>query len=90
MPKLVIVPINKKGVLIDIQQFSEIPTVIDDAIYYNFIGDFTLDEVTAFAKSLENDERKYVRVLFNNTSLSYIFERGTLVSNKSGGATCSG
>ena len=90
MPKLVIVPISKQGVLIDIKQFSEIPTgAIDDAIYYNFIGDFTLDEVTAFAKSLENDERKYARVLFNNTSLSYIFERGTLASSKSG-TTCSG
>ena len=90
MPKLIIVPINKKGVLIDIKQFSEIPTgAIDDAVYYNFIGDFTLDEVTAFAKSLEDDTRKYVRVLFNNTSLSYIFERGTLASSKSG-ATCSG
>ena len=89
MPKLIIVPINKQGVLIDIKQFSEIPTgAIDDAIYYNFIGDFTLDEVTSFAKSLE-DTRKYTRVLFNNTSLSYIFERGTLASTKSG-ATCSG
>ena len=89
MPKLIIVPINKKGVLIDIKQFSEIPTgAIDDALYYNFIGDFTLDEVTTFAKSLD-DTRKYARVLFNNTSLSYIFERGTLASSKSG-RTCSG
>ena len=89
MPKLIIVPVNKAGVLIDIKQFSEIPTgAIDDAIYYNFIGDFTLDEVTSFAKSLE-DTRKYTRVLFNNTNLSYIFERGTLASTKSG-ATCSG
>ena len=89
MPKLVIVPINKAGVLIDIKQFSEIPTkVVADAIYYNFIGDFTLDEVTTFAKSLE-DTRKYDRVLFNNTSLSYIFERGTLASSKSG-KTCAG
>ena len=90
MPKLIIVPINKKGVLIDIKQFSEIPTgVIDDAVYYNFIGDFTLDEVTSFAKLLGDDTRKYARVLFNNTSLSYIFERGTLASSKSG-KTCSG
>ena len=89
MPKLIIVPVNKAGVLIDIKQFSEIPTgAIDDAIYYNFIGDFTLDEVTSFAKSLE-DTRKYDRVLFNNTNLSYIFERGTLASSKSG-KTCSG
>ena len=90
MPKLIIVPINKQGVLIDIKQFSEIPTgAIDDAVYYNFIGDFTLDEVTSFAKSLGDDTRKYNRVLFNNTSLSYIFERGTLASSKSG-TTCSG
>ena len=89
MPKLIIVPISKKGVLIDIKQFSEIPTgAVDDAVYYNFIGDFTLDEVTSFAKSLEDDAHKYNRVLFNNTSLSYIFERGTLASTKSG-ATCS-
>ena len=90
MPKLIIVPINKQGVLIDIKQFSEIPTgAIADAIYYNFIGDFTLDEVTSFAKSLEEDARKYTRVLFNNTSLSYIFERGALAPTKSG-VTCSG
>ena len=90
MPKLIIVPINKAGVLIDIKQFSEIPTeAVADAIYYNFIGDFTLDEVTSFAKSLESDTHKYARVLFNNTSLSYIFERGTLASSKSG-KTCSG
>ena len=90
MPKLIIVPINKAGVLIDIKQFSEIPTeAVTDAIYYNFIGDFTLDEVTSFAKSLEGDAHKYTRVLFNNTSLSYIFERGTLASSKSG-KTCSG
>ena len=89
MPKLIIVPINKQGVLIDIKQFSEIPTgAVADAMYYNFIGDFTLDEATSFAKSLD-DVHKYNRVLFNNTSLSYIFERGTLASSKSG-ATCSG
>lgn len=90
MPKLIIVPINKKGVLIDIQQFSEIPTgAVADAMYYNFIGDFTLDEATSFAKLLIDDVHKYNRVLFNNTSLSYIFERGTLASSKSG-RTCSG
>ena len=90
MPKLVIVPINKEGVLIDIKQFSEMPLgIVTDAIYYNFIGDFTLNEVTTFAKLLDGDTHKYARVLLNNTSLAYIFERGALASSKSG-KTCAG
>ena len=90
MPKLVVMPYYESRVLVDIKTATNIEDIVEHAniIYYNFIGDFTLDEVTAFAKGLLI-EGKYKRVFYNNVSLEYIMERGTTqVAFKGNSTSC--